>query len=275
MPKKATSAATEDKQVSEAAFLQSFNKKKASADAAAKSARPSGFLDDKQTLAKLGVGPNERKTFQGMVSKIVLSFAKNDANRPMFRFAYSITSDDRSIDGTVVSNQYIIEEKTKKDTGEVWKTEEEAEAEVYYEFQGLGEDTSRWGKDARAKAVKAAKDHTKAKTPVSITIAHWTKGEGASYKSGMNVIINPALDDSNSDLDDTTEEAPDDGFDSADWIGGWVTFESDEYGTIRMKVESYDEESHTFSGTSDTNERWEEDYAPSADVVEWAENQDD
>lgn len=272
MPKKATSQ-NEDKKVSEAAFLKAFDAKKAAAKAATKEKRPSGLLDDVGIMKKLGLDVGDRQTFNANVSKIVMSFAKNDPSRPMFRFVYIIVSDDKRANGTIISRNFIIEEGVRKD-GTVWKSEEEALNELFFEFQGIGDDTEKWANDPIKKCVEAAKHHTKENTPVTLTIAHSTAKDDSS-KHYMNVRVNPALADDNSDLDQSDEEeSSDDEFNAEDWLGGWVEFDNNEYGHIRMKVEEYDADSHTFTGTDDSGEKWEGDYAPSADVVDWSENQD-
>jgi hypothetical protein len=257
-------------QVSEAAFLKVLNTKKTAAAAAAKTERK-GFLDDSAVLDKLGIASGESKTFHGSVSKIVMDFAKKDKNRPMFRFVYVIASDDKSANGTVVNNNFIIEDGVNKE-GVVFRTEAEVLENLFQEFQSLGEDTTKWVKDPCGEAAKAAKLHTKEKTPVSITVKHWDNGK----KSGMNVYANTVPVSDNSDLEDEVneEEADDSDFDPEDWIGGYVTFTSEEYGNVRMLVSSYDADTETFSGTDDNGDDWEDEYAPLAKAVEWAEDQE-
>ena len=272
MPKKATSNQAEDKQVSEAAFLKAFDKKKAAAKAAAKVER-AAFLDDSAIMEKLGLKANDRQTFHGAVSKITFSFAKNDSNRPMFRFAYVLVSDDKAANGLIVSNNHIVEESKDKESGEVWRTEEEALENLFGEFQGLGEDTTSWDDPLKA-SVAAAKKHTADKTPISITLHHYVSRKGTH---GLGVKVNgPLGDDDNSDLedsDDTSSEESSDEFNPDDYLGGFVEFDNDDYGHIRIQVTSYDAENHTFSGTDSEGQAWEGDYAPNADSVEWSEDQ--
>jgi len=275
MPKKSSSnAPAAEKTVTEAAFLAGFNKKAALAKTAAKKERVS-FPDDETILKKLGIGIGERRTYNAAVSKITFGFAKNDTNRPMFQFIYVLTTDDPKAKGTILSNNHIIEEGVIAATGEVWRTEEEAMEKLMGEFQGIGEETMSW-KDPIAGAIKAAKDHTAAKTPISITLSCW-ESKKTKGKVGMNKDINPASATDNSDLEDTeaVDEASDEGFNAEDWIGGWCEFDHEEYGHTRMKVEAYDEESHTFTGTDDTGAPWDSDFGPSADVATWSEDQND
>lgn len=253
----------EDKSVSTAAFLASLNKKKAALVKGAKEERRQGYLDDAGILAKLGIEEGMRKSFPASVAKIVFSFAKNDTARPAFRFSYIIDSTDPRAKGTVVSNYYILEEGVKAD-GTVWQTEEEAAAKIAGEFQGIGEDTSGWTVED---FVKAAQQHTKDKTEMSVTVSCY---RNKNQELKLNVTPNPALGDSapadNSDLDDES----DDDFDGNAWVGFWIEFQHESVeGTVRMLVEAYDVDSDTFTGTDDNGEKWEGDYAISTQQ-EWA-----
>lgn len=244
----------DDKSVTPAAFLAALNKKKAALVKGAKTERRVGYLDDKSILMKLGVEPGVRKVFPASVSKIVFSFAKDDAARPAFRFSYVINSTDPKANGTVVSNYYILEEGVKQD-GTVWQTEEQASEKIAGEFQGLGEDTAGWTTED---FVTAAQKHTKDKTPISVTISSYVSKKDNEPK--INVLPNPIDDDAapadNSDLDG------DDAFDGNEWVGLYIEFEHESVdGRVRMLVESYDAENDTFIGVDDNGERWEGDYA--------------
>jgi hypothetical protein len=247
----------EDKSVSPAAFLASLNKKKAALVKGAKTERRVGYLDDKSILMKLGVEPGVRKTFPASVSKIVFSFAKDDTARPAFRFSYIINSTDPKANGTVVSNYYILEEGVKAD-GTVWQTEEEAAAKIAGEFQGLGDDSADWGTED---FVTAAQKHTKDKTPIQVTISAYISKKDNEPK--INVLPNPIDDDAapadNSDLDG-------DDFNPTEWIGAYIEFQHESVdGTVRMLVESFDEETQCFIGVDANGERWEGDYALAID----------
>lgn len=275
MPK-AAPAKTEEKKITKAAFLKALDKKAAVAKVATKKERQT-YLDDTALLQKLGLGPGESATFTASVSNISFLFAKDDPNRPMFIFNYVIESDESNENGVIVGNNFILEEGKNKE-GEIFRTEQESQEQLFGEFQGLGEDTSEWAtsKNPLHDAVTAAEEHTKNKTPISITIKHWSKPP----KSGMNVRVNgPLADDDNSDLETDEEEYEDaegeSDFDASEWIDGWVEFDHEEYGSVRMKVEAYDEDADVFTGTDENGEEWTADYGPKPDVVVWSENQDD
>lgn len=312
MPKAASSTASkkEEKQVSEAAFLKSLNKKKAVLKAAAKTKRREGYQDDEAIAKRLGLEPGESGTFNASVSKIGFSFAKNDANRPMFRFSLVIMSSNKKANGTVVSWNHILEEGRSKETDEVFRTELEAAEAVMADFQGLGEDTTEWDEDeVMEKALEAAKYHTKEKTEVSLYIKHWTKtnDKGEIVKAGLNYRINGPIDDdegteedeeqeeeeleeeeteeeeteeteeeeSEEESEESEEESEEGEFDPDEWIGGYVTFKDKEFGNVRMKVTAYNEKKHAFEGIDQNGDVWDGKYAVSVDKVEYDDNQDD
>lgn len=275
MPKVAgKSTQKEETKVSEAAFLKSVGKLKSDAKTAAKKEKPTGILTDSQILEKLEVAKGDAKTFQATCTKVSMSFAKNDPNRPAFRFNYTIQSTNKAYNGTQVSNYHLIEEGKNKTTGEVFRTVEETLANLFFEFQGIGYDTSSWA-DPLVDAVNAAKEITKDKPDVSLTIKHGTDKE-TKKKSYLNIYVNP-IASGNSDLEtEDSEEGEDEGtFNAEEWIGAIVEFDHDDYGHVVLTVESYDEDTHTFSGTDSNGETWEGDFAVSVDAVEWSDQNDE
>jgi hypothetical protein len=257
--------AEKDTQVNEAAFLKSLNKKKAAAKAAAKADRPTGMLDNAAIMARLGLEEeNDRITVSARVSKIQMGFAKKDTNRPYFRFAYSLTENSPNSNkgkGLIVSNYHELTEATKD--GEVWRTEEQAYEKMYFEFQSLGEVTKDWD-DPLAMAVEAAKKHTKNKTEIQISLSVYSGEKGL----GLNISVVNVLD--NSDIEDSDEESEDeDEVPFSEWVGGWVTW-TDSTGSADFKVESYDEDNDTFSGTNEDDEEYTD--APTGEC-EWCDDQ--
>lgn len=297
MPKAATATApkkSEDKVVSEAAFLKSLDKKKAALSAAAKTKRPDGYQDDKAILDRLGLAIDESGTFNAQVSKITFSFAKGDQNRPMVRFAFVIMSDDRKKNGTVVSWNHILEEGTTKE-GNVFRTEEEASENLMFDLQGLGEDTESWKEsETNKKIMEACKRHTKEKTEVSMYIKHWASytAAGKLKNEGGNFRINGPIgdveeageeDEVPEDEDEETEEEGEEEeadeeegtFDANEWIGGWVKFKDKKFGDIRMKIDSWDEETECFSGTDTNGDVWDGEYAVPLAKADWDDDQED
>lgn len=278
MPKAASkSTQKEETKVSEAAFLKSVSKLKSDAKTAAKKEKPTGILTDSQILEKLEIAKGDAKTFQATCTKVSMSFAKNDPNRPAFRFNYTIQSSNKAYNGTQVSNYHLIEEGKNKTTGEVFRTMEDTLASLFYEFQGIGYDTASWT-DPLVDAVNAAKEITKDKPDVSLTIKHGTDKE-TKKKSYLNIYVN-SIASGNADLqtEDQEEEDGEDGegtFNAEEWIGAIVEFDNEEYGHVVLTVESYDEDTHTFSGTDSNGEPWEGDYAVSVDDVEWSDQNDE
>jgi hypothetical protein len=252
----------DEKQVNEVAFLKNLNANRAAAKAAAKEKRPDGIMTDASIMQRFGLTEDGASvTVNGNVSKIQLGNAKQDVKRPYFRFAYSITDHSPLTGmgrGTIVSNYHELTEGVSKE-GEVYRTVEDAYAQLFYEFQGLGEDTESWD-DPVAEAVKSAKLHTKEKTPVSITLSTYAKRD-KSKGLGLNIRVNPIasnedLDDANVEDEDVESEGTEDGEDytpDANWVGYWVTWE-DETGpdnAATVLLESFDEDSATFTGTGD------------------------
>ena len=98
-------------------------------------------------------------------------------------------------------------------------------------------------------------------------------------KSYLNIYVN-SIASGNADLqtEDQEEEDGEDGegtFNAEEWIGAIVEFDNEEYGHVVLTVESYDEDTHTFSGTDSNGEPWEGDYAVSVDDVEWSDQNDE
>lgn len=281
MPKAAAPGSTTpsaEKTISKAQFLKALDKKAAVARTAATAERKTGFATDHDTLAKLEIPPGESKTFPAKVSRILFSFAKDDANRPAFRFNYGIVSDNPKYNGTIVGNYMILEEgKDKK--GEIFRTEEQAQEQVFGEFQGLGEDTAAWTKNPRvnplALAVEAAEQHTKEKTDISVNVRHWVSRDGKS--SGMNVFVKGLLANDNSDLEATEPEETDEATeaDPLDWIDCVVSFIStvDNESVVRAKVTAYNADNDNFDLIDENNEIWDGDYAIPADSMTYLDDQ--
>lgn len=247
--------AKEDTQVNESAFLKSLNKSKAAAKAASKAERPNGPLDDAAIMARLGLdSEGDRITVNARVSKIQMGFAKKDAARPYFRFAYSLTENSPNSGkgkGLIVSNYHELTEAEKD--GEVWRTVEEAYEKMYWEFQSLGEMTADW-EDPMAKAVEAAKQHTKDKTEIQLQLSVYEGKKGLGLNiSVVNVLNNNDLGDSEEDEEDEEEQEGEVGLE--DWVGCLVKWE-DATGAVEFRVESYDEDNDTFTGTDDEGTEW-------------------
>jgi hypothetical protein len=263
--------AKQEAQVSEAAFLKSLNKNKQAAKVAAKAERPSGILDDAAILARLGLtAEGDRISVPARISKIQFGFAKKDANRPFFRFAYSLTDNspmNGKGKGTIVSNYHEVTEGVKAD-GEVYRTIDKAYENLFFELQGCGVNTAPLGEDL-SKVLEVAKKLTADKTPVQLSISVYSGSKGL----GMNVTPNALVVD-NSDLDEEDDsDDPDDGdsdeFDGNEWINGWVTWTDDD-GSVVMKVSSYNEDSNTFNGEDEDGNEYED--AP-VDQCEWLDPQ--
>lgn len=261
----------EDTQVNEAAFLKSLNKSKAAAKAAAKAERPSGILDDTAILARLGIETTDDVvTVSARVSKVQMGFAKKDTARPYFRFAYVLTENSPLSGkgkGLIVSNYRELTEG--ESNGEVFRTVEQAYEQMYFEFQALGETTKDW-EDPMAEAIAAAKRQTKDKTEIQIRFSAYEKSKGGLGLniSVVNVLNNKDLGDDD-ETDDTEEEETEGEVPLEDWVGGWVKWEDSE-GAVEFKVDSYDADSDTFSGTDSDGEEWSD--APTSEC-EWLDPQ--
>lgn len=303
MPKAATAAKKDDtKQVSEAQFLKAMDKKKTVIKAAAKSKRPEGFQNDKDVLHRLGIEIGDSATFTAQVSKITFSFAKGDANRPMFRFAFVIVSDNKKHNGAVVSWNHILEDASAN--GEVFRTTEQATQNLMYDLQGLGEDTESWPEaELNKRILEAIKRHTKEKTEVSLNIRHWASYEDDNEtikNEGANFRINGPIGDDDAgeedeeyeeeeteeeegeeeteeeETEEETDETEEEGdFDPEEWIGAYVTFKDKQYGDMRMKITAWNEDTETFDGIDQNGDVWDGDYAVAADRVEWDDDQED
>lgn len=239
-----------EKQVSEAAFLKSMDKHKQAAQASAKKERPQGSLEGEALAQFLGLEEGSRTLFRARVATIGFGFAKDDSNRPYLRFAYSLTENGPSGKGVgqIISSYHELTEGKKSD-GEVFRTVEEAYDQVYYEMQGLGEDTSTYT-NVNADLIKAAKKHTAEKTEVSLAISVTrSKKDNKIYVNYR--VMGPA---DNSDLNtgtttDTNEDQDD--FNPDQWIGVWVNWTDDD-GTVSFKVEKHDADG--FYGSDDESE---------------------
>lgn len=256
----------DDKQVSDSAFLRSLNKTKAAAKAAAKEKRGDGIPDDSEIAARLGLafpnnaGQGDSITLSAKVSVIQQGFAKQDTNRPYFRFAYVISEDAPTTGkgkGTMLSNYHELTEGKNKE-GEVYRTIEDAFRNCMFEFQGVGEETDAWDDPVKS-ALACAKKHTKEKTPVRVQVSTYKSQRGST---GISVRVSP--DDSAKDNSDLGEDSDDAEFNADDWVDGWVTYDGTDF-----KVSSYDEDADTFTGE---DEDGEEVVAPSSEC-EWAEDQ--
>lgn len=276
-----------DKQVSQAAFLKALAAKKTQLLQSAKKPRPAGLLSDVEILEKLGIEPNASKTFNGNVNTIKPFFAKDNPARPGYRFAYTIVSDDRKANGVTVSKNIILEETD-------YRTLEQASDDLLFELQGLGEDTDKY-KSPDKEVQQAIERHTKNKTPIRITIKHWTSND----KAGMNIRVNPSDD---SDLD-SEEEAPDDDsqeFEEVEesqestnddefvpdaWINGWIDYrfpgdDAVEADTYVLKVLSYNKKENTFDCEDEDGNPWstEDGYGipcDQPDLFDWSDKNDE
>ncbi len=265
----AKSAPKEDTQVNEASFLKSMNKKAVAAKAAAKAERPTGMLGNAAIMARLGLEEeNDRVTINARVSKVQMGFAKKDANRPYFRFAYSLSENSPNSGkgkGLIVSNYHELTEAEKD--GEVWRTIEDAYEKMFWEFQALGEVTAEWS-DPLAGAIEAAKRHTKEKTEIQVQLSVYsgTKGLGLNI-SVVNVMNNDDLGESDSE-EESEDESEEGEVGLEDWVGGWVKWE-DKDGAVEFLVDSYSEDDDTFTGTDEDGGEWT---GPTS-VCEWCDNQ--
>lgn len=238
MPAKpASKPAAGEKQVSEAAFLKAMDKNKTAAQASAKKERPQGALENEPLAQFLGLEPGSRHIFSARVATIGLGFAKDDTNRPYIRFAYSLTSNGPSGKGVgqIISSYHELTEG-KKTSGEVFRTVEQAYDNVYFEMQGLGEDTSTYT-NVNADLIKAAKKHTADKTEVSLAL-RCTKSDKDGKIYVNHSVLGPT---DNSDLDTGDSGEGTDEFDPAAWIGSWVTWTDDD-GSVDFKVTKHDDE---------------------------------
>lgn len=260
--------AKEEKQVNEAQFLKSLNKKSAAAKAAAKAERPTGIMTDAVIMKKLGIeDEGDSITVAARVSKIQFGYAKKDTDRPYFRFAYALSENSPNTDagkGMIVSTYHELTEAEKD--GDVWRTEEQAYEQLFFEFQAIGESTKDW-KDPNTEALKAAKKHTADKTEIQLTLSVYAKRDGGV---GLNIRPDTVAPSDNSDLEDDNEEESEDEADLNDFVGGWVTWTDDE-GSVDFKVTAYNEEDDTFSGVDADDDEYE---APIAEC-EWCDDQRD
>lgn len=248
--------AKQEAQVNKSSFLKSLNKKKTAAKAAAKSERPQGILDDNAIMQRLGLdAPGDSVTLDACVSAIKLGFAKKDQNRPYLSFMYSITSNSPHTNvgkGLIVSNYHELTEASN-DKGEVWRTEEEAFEQLFFEFQGIGETTTDW-QDPLSEAVDTAEKLTKDKTALSITLSVYEKKRDKSL--GLNVRPNPInVDNSDLDEDEDNDEGNEEEDSYADWVGYEVVWKDDE-GEVTFEVASYDEQGETFTGKDSEDDEY-------------------
>lgn len=290
-------ANNETKQVSEAAFLKALGAKKSQLVKSAKKQRPSGLQSDIEILEKLGIGPNESKTYNGKVNTIKFYFAKDNAARPAYRFVYTIISDDKSANGTNVSKNIILEETERRSL-------EKNIDELMYELQGLGEDTESY-KDPLKEVQAAVARHTKDKTSVRLTVRHWV-GDNIS---GMNIRVNP-LDDSDLESEEEEEEeleeeeteevdsneefeevdSDDDGVDEEEfvpdaWMDGWIDYrfpgdDSVDADTYTLKVVKYHKKTNTFDCVDEDGNEWNtsEGYGIPCDkpeLFDWSDKNDE
>lgn len=242
-----------EKKVSEAAFLKSMNKDLAVAKAAAKKERPKGSLDGEQIAKVLGLELGQRYILSAQVATVGFGFAKDDANRKYFRFAYSLTENGPSGSGVgqIVSNYHELTEG-KKSTGEVFRTVEKAYENLYYELQGLGESTDEYT-DPLSDCVKAAKHHTAAKTPVNLAISYTKGKDGKNY---VNFYPQGPIDNSDLDTGDSTDpgtEGEEGSFNPDEWVDTWITW-TDEDGPVDFQVTHHDESG--FYGKDSDGTEW-------------------
>ena len=285
----------DDKKVAKSKFLASLKKNKTASKKAAKEKRPDGILSDEAIAARLGLqfpspgDKGESVTLEAELSVVAAGFAKDDANRPYYRFAWTIQENSPHTSrgkGLQVSDYFELTEGKSKD-GTVYRTVEEAYESLYFAFQGAGIDTEEWS-DPDAEAFAAAEALTKEKRTVSLTITSYCSKKGTEGVSFRGSFLEDMAPDDNSDLENDEEETEDtetsdepdedsnsdeggeEEFNPDDWIGGWVDWTDDE-GTVRGKVNSYDESDDTFNITDeDGNE-----YDAASDQCEWSENQGD
>lgn len=289
--------ADEKVQVNENDFLKNLNKHKKAAEVAKKAERSSGILDAKALAKRLGLEPGDEITLGGTVTKITFGFAKQDKSRPYFMFNYSLSDNSPNTGkgkGLIVNNYYEVSEGKDKD-GEVYRTIDQALERLFFEFQALGEDTASWT-DPMKQALTCAKEHTKNKTPIQLSISMWENDEdpdSKKYKTGLNYRVvnvenNDDLEDSDdeeyedddsedsedseeeSDDDSDSESDEDDEFNPEDWIGEKVKWEDDD-GAVEFTVKAYDADTNTFSGVDDDGDEWSD--AP-ADQCEWLGSDD-
>lgn len=241
-----------EKKVSEAAFLKSMNKDLAVAKAAAKKERPKGSLDGEQIAKVLGLELGQRYILSAQVATVGFGFAKDDTNRKYFRFAYSLTENGPSGSGVgqIVSNYHELTEG-KKSTGEVFRTVEKAYENLYYELQGLGESTDEYT-DPLSDCVKAAKNHTAAKTPVNLAISYTKGKDGKNY---VNFYPQGPIDNSDLDTGDSTDSGTEgeEGFNPDEWVDTWITW-TDEDGPVDFQVTHHDESG--FYGKDSDGTEW-------------------
>jgi hypothetical protein len=265
----------ESVQLSESAAVKALMAKKGQFASAAKKKRPTGIMNDMEILARLGIGPNESKVYSANVNNIKPYYAKDDANRLAFNFAYTINSDDKEANGITLRSNHILEETD-------YKTLEQVIEELMFELQGLGEHTDSY-KDPIGEAVKAMAKHTKEKTEVRLTVKHYVGKKArkdGTFPEGINLTVNPVLgnEDLPSDDEDTdagSEEPPtndeagveDGAFNPDEWIGVKIRYsfsgDGDAYpeGDYDLTIKSYDEATESFICEDEGGEEWSGDYA--------------
>lgn len=170
---------SEDTKVAKSAFIAAMQKKRQALATAAKTERKVGYMEDIDILNKLGLEPNEKRTYPATVSKIVGSFAKQDPDRPAFRFHYVLGGEDPNARGTQLSNYYILEETD-------YNTLEEVAKRITDEFQGIGIDTRSWTPDNLIEQIYDAMETvTKNKPAVNVGVVHYI-----TKKSESKLILN-------------------------------------------------------------------------------------
>jgi hypothetical protein len=264
----------ESVQLSESAVVKALMAKKGQFASAAKKKRPTGMMTDMEILDRLGIGPNESKVFSANVSNIKPYYAKDDANRLAFNFAYTINSDDKQANGVTVRSNHILEATDYKELDQVIE-------ELMYELQGLGEQTDAY-KDPIGDAVKAMTRHTKEKTEVRLTVKHYVGKKArkdGSFPEGINLTVNPVLGNEDLPTDEEVEDSSDEqstndepgvegeAFNPDDWIGVKIKYsfagDGDGYpeGDYILTIKSYDSDTESFICEDESGEEWSGDYA--------------
>jgi len=263
----------ESVQLSESAVVKALMAKKGQFASAAKKKRPTGMMSDMEILDRLGIGPNESKVFSANVNNIKPYYAKDDANRLAFNFAYTINSDDKQANGVTVRSNHILEATDYKELDQVIE-------ELMYELQGLGEHTDAY-KDPIGEAVKAMARHTKEKTEVRLTVKHYVGKKArkdGTFPEGINLTVNPVLGNEDLPMDDEVDNSLDEAsidepgtegeaFNPDDWIGVKIKYsfagDGDGYpeGDYILTIKSYDSDTESFICEDEAGEEWSGDYA--------------
>lgn len=259
-----TSAAPAESKVSTAAILRSLKTKEAAAKTAAKQERPkSTRMDDSELIERLGLEMDQTASFSANVNSIKLTCAKGDKDRVMFIFNYTLSSDDKNVNGVPISNSFIIEDKvytSGKKKGEVWESVEEVIKKLMFEFQALGFDTAAWAKDKTlgvwGNAEKACKEATAEKVGVRITLKPWE----SDNSSGINVWVNPGM--SNDDLEEDEEEEAEDEEEVEEE-------ESEEAEDESSEEESEEEEEESEEEEEESDEEEEAEFDPNDYLDRW------